>query len=140
MNAAVVAAVAGATVAGVVDARTGYIPDPLTAATMLASLLFAALERTFVDGLSGSVAVGGSLLALHALSGGRGLGLGDVKLGTALGMGLGLSDGLLATALAFVFGGLYGAWLLATRRAKLGTPVRFGPFIAAGTLAAVLAR
>jgi prepilin signal peptidase PulO-like enzyme (type II secretory pathway) len=93
-----------------------------------------------VDGFHGSVAVGGSLLLLHALTGGRGLGLGDVKLGTALGMALGPSSGLLATALAFVFGGIYGGWLLATKRAAPGTPVRFGPFIAAGTLAAVLAR
>lgn len=137
---AVVVAVAGATVAGVVDARTGYIPNSLTATMMLASLLFAALDRTLVDGLSGSVAVGGSLLLLHAVSGGRGLGLGDVKLGTALGMALGLTMGLLAIGLAFVFGGIYAGWLLATKRAVLGTPIRFGPFIAAGTLALALVR
>lgn len=126
--------------AGVVDARTGYIPDPLTAAMMVAALLVAALDRTLLDGLSGSVAVGGSLLLLHAVTGGRGLGLGDVKLGTALGMGLGLSMGLHATALAFVFGGSYGGWLLATKRAVLGTPIRFGPFIAAGAFVAALTR
>jgi leader peptidase (prepilin peptidase) / N-methyltransferase len=137
---AVIAAVAGATVAGVVDARTGFIFDPLTGAMLCVSLLFAALDRALVDGLYGGVAVGGSLLLLHVLSGGRGLGLGDVKLGTALGVALGLAGGLFATALAFVFGGIYGGWLLATKRAARGAPVRFGPFIAAGTLAAVLAR
>ncbi len=134
-----VVAGAGAGVAGVVDARTGSIFDPLTLALLLASLALGALNGSLTDGLYGAVAVGGALFMLHALSRGRGLGLGDVKLGGALGMALGLSTGALAIALAFVFGGGYGVWLLTTRRARPGTPVRFGPFIAAGTFAALLA-
>ena len=76
---------------------------------------------------------------MHAISKQRGIGLGDVKLrGAALGMALGLSGGLTAIALAFVFGGAYGVWLLATRRAQRGASIRFGPFIAAGTFATLL--
>jgi leader peptidase (prepilin peptidase)/N-methyltransferase len=137
---AAIGAFAGATVAGVVDARTGFIFDPLTRAMLLVSLLLSALDSALLNGLYGGAAVGGSLLLLHALSGGRGFGLGDVKLGAALGVALGLSSGLLATALAFIFGGVYGGWMLATKRATPRTPVRFGPFIAAGAFAAVLAR
>lgn len=134
-----VVAGAGAGVAGVVDARTGSIFDPLTIALMLASFALGALNGSVTDGLCGAVALGGALFLLHAISCGRGLGLGDVKLGAALGMALGLSTGTIALALAFVFGGGYGAWLLASRRARPGTPIRFGPFIAAGTFAALLA-
>jgi len=76
---------------------------------------------------------------LHAVSRGRGLGLGDVKLGTALGAALGLVSGLTAIALAFIFGGGYGVWLLATGRARAGSSIHFGPFIAAGAYVALLA-
>jgi leader peptidase (prepilin peptidase)/N-methyltransferase len=139
VHAPVIAASAGAAVAGMVDARTGSIFDPLTATLLLTSLILAALDGSVSSGLYGAVTVGGTLLFLHALSGGRGLGLGDVKLGAGLGMALGLSGGITAIALAFVFGGGYGIWLLATKRATAGASIRFGPFIAAGTFVALLA-
>lgn len=134
-----IAAGAGAAVAAVVDARTGAIFDPLTAAMLVATSALEALRGSFFDGLSGAAGVGGALFFLHAVSSGRGLGLGDVKLGAALGMGLGLSNGLTATVLAFVLGGGYGTWLLATGRARAGAPIRFGPFLALGTCGALLA-
>jgi prepilin signal peptidase PulO-like enzyme (type II secretory pathway) len=134
-----VAASAGAAVAGVVDARTGSIFDPLTVTMFLIAAACAAIDGSLIDGAYGAAAVGGGLFLLHALSSGRGLGLGDVKLFAALGISLGVSSGLTALALAFVFGGVYGSWLLATGRARPGTAIRFGPFIAAGTFAAVFA-
>jgi leader peptidase (prepilin peptidase)/N-methyltransferase len=137
--AAGVAGLAGAAVAGVIDARTGSIFDPLTAAILGTSVVLVTIAGSAIDGFSGAAAVGGALLLLHALSGGRGLGLGDVKLGATLGMALGLTSGITAIALAFIFGGGYGTWLLATGRARAGTPIRFGPFIAAGTFAALIA-
>jgi leader peptidase (prepilin peptidase)/N-methyltransferase len=137
-HAAAIAATAGAAVAGFVDARTGLIFDPLAAALMIAAFALTALDGSLSDGLAGAASVGGGLLFLHALSGGRGLGLGDVKLGAGLGMALGFTGGIAAIALAFVFGGGYGTWLLATRRASAGASIRFGPFIAAGTFVALL--
>ncbi len=137
-SAPAIAATAGVAVAGLVDVRTGSIFDPLTASMLLASLMLAAVNGSVVDGCRGAVSVGAALLALHAISNGRGIGLGDVKLGAALGMALGVVGGLTAIALAFVFGGTYGAWLLATRRAQRKTSIRFGPFIAAGTFVSLL--
>jgi len=134
-----VTASAGAAVAGVVDARTGSIFDPLTAAILLAALALAVVDGTVANGFYGAAGAGGALFLLHAISSGRGLGLGDVKLAAALGMSLGPAGGLTAIAAAFVAGGGYGAWLLATRRASTGTTIRFGPFIAAGTFVALLA-
>jgi leader peptidase (prepilin peptidase)/N-methyltransferase len=88
--------------------------------------------------LGGAASTGGALLALHYLTGRRGIGLGDVKLATAIGAGAGAGVAAVAVAAAFVLGGAYGVWLLATRRAAHGTAVRFGPFLAAGTSLALL--
>ena len=61
-----------------------------------------------------------------------------MKLGTAIGIGFGPVAGLVALGAAFVLGGAYASWLLATRRARRGDAIRFGPFLAAGTFLAAL--
>ena len=131
-------ALAGTLVAAIIDVRTGLIPDMLTRTTA-----FAALGCTIANGIvpiacGGAYACGGALLALHLLTRGRGIGLGDVKLGTAIGIGFGPVAGLVALGAAFVLGGAYASWLLVTRRARRGDAIRFGPFLAAGTLLAAL--
>ena len=131
-----VAAVCGACVAAVIDARTGFIPDRLTCATTILALGLAAIAGSAGDACAGACIVGGGLLVLHLLSRGRGLGLGDVKLGIAIGAGAGVAAGAAALAIAFVAGGAYAGWLLATRRAGRRSTIPFGPFLAAGTLAA----
>jgi leader peptidase (prepilin peptidase)/N-methyltransferase len=136
--AAQLAALAGAFAAAAVDARTGLIPDAITRPASLGALALAAASGAAVAACCGAFAVGGTLLALHLLTGGRGLGLGDVKLGTAIGIGLGAAAGTIALGAAFVAGGAYAAWLLATGRARRGDAIRFGPFLAVGTLAATL--
>lgn len=130
---------AGVAVAGIVDARTGSIFDPLTGAVLLISLALALLDGSSLESAGGAACVGGALLVLYLLTDGRGIGLGDVKLGIALGAALGASSGLTALAFAFIFGGSYGGWLLATQRAARDTAIRFAPFMAAGTFAALLA-
>jgi leader peptidase (prepilin peptidase)/N-methyltransferase len=132
------AALTGTLVAAVVDARTGLIPDALTRTTAFAALGCAVANGVAPLACGGAYAVGGALLALHILTRGRGLGLGDVKLGTAIGAGFGPATGLVALGAAFVLGGVYASWLLLTRRARRGDAIRFGPFLAAGALAAVL--
>ena len=83
------AALAGTLVAACVDVRTGLIPDTLTRTTALAALGCAIANGAVPLACGGAYAVGGALLALHLLTRGRGLGLGDVKLGTAIGIGFG---------------------------------------------------
>jgi leader peptidase (prepilin peptidase)/N-methyltransferase len=137
-HAGALAACGAVAVAAWVDARTGLIFDPLTSALFATSLVAAGLDGALYDGLAGTLCLGALLYALHAVTGGRGIGLGDVKLGAALGMALGLAAGLTTFGCAFVFGGIYGVWLLAARRARPSTRVRFGPFIAAGTATALI--
>jgi leader peptidase (prepilin peptidase)/N-methyltransferase len=131
-------ALCGTCAAAVIDARTGFIPDRLTRLTTLLALGLAAASGAAPAACIGACVVGGALLALHLLSRGRGLGLGDVKLGTAIGAGFGATAGIAALGVAFVAGGAYAAWMLATRRARRRDAIPFGPFLAAGTLSAAL--
>jgi leader peptidase (prepilin peptidase)/N-methyltransferase len=130
--------VCGALIAARIDARTGRIPDRITRPTSAIALGFAIASGVALTALGGALAVGGSLLFLYAITRGRGLGLGDVKLGTAIGIGLGPAVGLAALGAAFILGGIYAAWLLATRRASRRDALSFGPFLAAGTVLAAL--
>ncbi|VXC60395.1 Leader peptidase (Prepilin peptidase) / N-methyltransferase [Arthrobacter sp. 9AX] len=70
-----------------------------------------------------------------------GMGFGDVKLAGVLGMYLGyLGWGHLfaGTFLAFLLGGLWSVALLAARLGTLKSSIPFGPFMLAGTAAAML--
>jgi leader peptidase (prepilin peptidase)/N-methyltransferase len=131
-------ALGGTVVGAAIDVRTGLIPDAVTRTTAFAALGCAVATGIAPVACSGAYAVGGSLLALHLLTRGRGLGLGDVKLGTVIGAGFGPAAGILALGAAFVLGGAYASWLLFTRRARRGDAIRFGPFLAAGTVTAAL--
>jgi leader peptidase (prepilin peptidase) / N-methyltransferase len=70
-----------------------------------------------------------------------GMGFGDVKLAGVLGMYLGFlgwQHVLAGTFAAFLFGGLWSLGLLVSRRGTLKTSIPFGPFMLAGTVAAML--
>ena len=133
-----VASVCGALIAAGIDVRTGCIPDRVTRPTSIIALGVATVSGLVLTAFWGALAVGGSLLLLHVITRGRGLGLGDVKLGTAIGVGLGPAAGLAALGGAFILGGAYASWLLATRRASHHDALPFGPFLATGTVLAAL--
>jgi leader peptidase (prepilin peptidase)/N-methyltransferase len=120
------------------DALTGTIPNRITYPSFAAIVLLGVARGTLGDTLAGAAAGGGSLLLLHAATSGRGLGLGDVKLGTCIGAGLGITAGLVAIGTAFVAGGCVGLALLAARRARRGDLLPFGPYLAIGTLLATI--
>lgn len=71
----------------------------------------------------------------------RALGLGDVKLAGVLGMLMGYFSALnilWGTMLAFVCGGLYGLYLVVTKKATLKSHIPFGPFMLAGATIALI--
>ncbi len=138
MSIAVAAALATVTVAALTDLRCGLMFDRLTVTLAAGALGIALAGGHIVDALIGGMLLGGVLFALYVVTNRQGLGLGDVKLAAALGAALGAPAGALAMGFAFVLGGAYGAWLLATGRARRRTAIRFGPFIAAGTYLSVL--
>jgi prepilin signal peptidase PulO-like enzyme (type II secretory pathway) len=131
------ASVVGSLIAATVDARTGYIPNGVTRTTSIVAFVLATAAGNASHACAGALVVGGALGFLYFVTHGRGLGLGDVKLGTAIGLGLGPLPGIMALGGAFVAGGAYASWLLATGRARRRDSVRFGPFLAAGALVGV---
>lgn len=132
---------AAVTVSAVTDAGTGYIFDAVTLPALVLILAVAFFSHhSSSAAATGALAAGGPLILLYAITLGRGLGLGDVKLACCIGAGLGARDALLSLALAFVIGGAYAALLLITRRGSRGDEMRFAPYMAAGVLALCLYR
>lgn len=86
-----------------------------------------------------AAALGAFFLVVYIVLRG-GIGLGDVKLATAMGIGLGWPIGLDAVVYGLLAGGLWGALLLVLRRARARDSIAFGPFLALGVLIALLVR
>lgn len=69
------------------------------------------------------------LLFLNLLTGGKGMGLGDVKLALPLGFFLGFPMGLLWLFISFLTGAFVGVILILVGKAKFGKTIPFGPFL-----------
>lgn len=134
---AALATCCGTAAGALVDARTGYIPDRITRCTAMTAAVLALAGGDAVAAFDGAALAGGALALLYVATRGRGIGLGDVKLAVAIGAGLGPLGGVTALGTAFVGGGAYGAWLLLRGRAQRGDTLRFGPYLAAGTMLAL---
>ncbi len=126
------AALVGAIVCGLVDARTGFIFDALSAIMAAVSCIAAGLNFHAPDGFLAAAIVGAALGSLYLLTGRRGIGLGDVKLGAAVALGYGLQPAIVAIGSAFVLGALYAVTMIGCGRARRTDALRFGPFIAGG--------
>jgi leader peptidase (prepilin peptidase)/N-methyltransferase len=132
---------------GYIDVRRHRLPDALTLPAFAAGafLLAAAAAANgtwdaYVRAWLGAVALAGFYFVLVLIRPAD-MGLGDVKLAGVFGLYLGwLGWGavVLGAFLGFLFGGLLGVALIATRRATLRTSVPAGPTMLLGALAAIL--
>ena len=138
----------GALVAlSVIDLRTFLLPNrivyPLAAVSVVllgAGALLDGDGGDFVRALLGALAAFAVFAALH-LASPRSMGFGDVKLAFVLGLFLaylGWGELVLGLFLGFLYGAVVGIGLIATGRRSRRDHVPFGPFLAAGTLTAVL--
>jgi leader peptidase (prepilin peptidase)/N-methyltransferase len=125
-------------VAAACDAACGYVFDAITLPCLAALSIWYMLSQSIPAFALGVAACGGSLALLYAVTLGRGLGLGDVKLACCIGGAAGAANGISALGVAFVLGGVYAVYLLATKRAQRGDELRFAPYLAAGMAAVVL--
>ena len=135
-------------VVAVIDLDTRRIPNrltyPLTPALLALLVAAALLDRApggALRALLGGLAAFALLLAL-ALINPRGMGMGDVKLAGFIGLGLGyLGWGhlWLGLFLGFFGGGVIAALLLGLRLRTRKDHIPFGPWLAIGALAALLA-
>ena len=97
---------------------------------------FDAIKR----GLIAGVVSFGIFFLLHLVSP-RSMGFGDVKLAFVLGLSLGWlgwGEVFVGLFLGFVYGAVIGLFLIATRSRSRNQALPFGPFLAAGTLTAIL--
>lgn len=75
--------------------------------------------------------------AIILFSRGRGMGLGDLKLGIALGWLMGWPDILPAILLSFMIGGVFGLFLIFLRKKRAKDAIPFGPFLIFGAVLTV---
>lgn len=117
-------------VIAVIDWRTFHIPNGLNLAVLALGIIqFAADLPHWKSYLIGALSVSGLFLLLHILTGGAGLGMGDVKL--MFGAGLLLGGG--RTLLAMLVGSLSGSVIHSIRMKRgAGRKLAFGPYLAAG--------
>jgi len=131
----------------VIDLRWFLLPNrivfPLAGATVVL-LAFGAVAEGDAGWLARALLAGGAAFlifaALHVISP-RSMGFGDVKLSFVLGCALGYlgwGEVVLGLFLGFLYGAVVGVALIATGLRTRKDHVPFGPFLAAGTMTAIL--
>jgi leader peptidase (prepilin peptidase)/N-methyltransferase len=114
----------------IIDLEYQIIPDELSWIVLVISL-FGMMGTSFVFLFSGFIC-SLLLLSLNIITGGRGMGLGDIKLAIGLGVWFTLIDGLIWLTASFIIGGIVASILLILKRANLKTKIAFGPFLILG--------
>ncbi len=122
------------------DLRYGVLPDTLL--MVLAACAGIALAVRGTEAFPSALLVGAAVAlvfgGLHLFSRGRWIGLGDVKLGMALGIVLGYPATIPVTVIAIWTGAAIGLTLIVLRRATLQTALPFGAVWIAIALVALL--
>ncbi|MEX1052607.1 MAG: prepilin peptidase [Patescibacteria group bacterium] len=119
------------------DLKYHIIPDQMLIAAGLVGLIIFAFQGNnpslilfrFVEGLLVSLPI----YLIYAISSGRAMGFGDVKLAYVLGLIFGVQKGLVALYIAFVLGAIVGLYLILSKKKKLKSKIAFGPFIILGS-------
>lgn len=126
-------------VAAIIDLKEQIIPDSLVVFGLVSGTLFALAggSRLIRDAVLGAAAGGGILLVIVLVSKG-GMGWGDVKLSTVIGLFLGWQSTLVALYISFISGGVVSLLLLFTGKKGRKDPVPFGPFLGGSAALALL--
>ncbi|MBP9749014.1 prepilin peptidase [Patescibacteria group bacterium] len=122
----------------VFDLLYGLIVDSVTLPAIgilaITSLYFGMPWQTLALG----VCIGAGFFAFqYAVSRGRWIGGGDIRLGALMGAALGWQRLLIALFLAYVVGAVVATVLLASRRKQWSESVPFGTFLSIGTIIAL---
>lgn len=122
---------------GIIDGRTGLLPDSLNLPFVALGIAYGAMHPPF--DVSGVLLGGGLFLFQWLGSRGKWIGSGDVILGTGIGALLGAWDYVaLFLFLAYVAGGIVAAVLLGLGRKGLKSHLSFGPFLSGSAIVVVL--
>lgn len=120
----------------VIDFERQIIPDSLIyllfALTFTLLLIFSPLE--IYSRLLSGFGISLFLLIIHLVTGGRGMGLGDVKFVLFGGLLLGWPAVITWIFLSFLIGGVTGLFLIILKKASFGKHIPFGPFLIIGLI------
>jgi prepilin signal peptidase PulO-like enzyme (type II secretory pathway) len=120
-----------------IDLEHQVIPDEILLPVIflfLLSKISASPFNTFLPAAGASL----FLFLIWAVTRGRGMGLGDVKLAFLMGLVLGFPKVVVAFYLAFLTGAIIGVILILVKKARFGQKIAFGPFLAAATVVTFL--
>lgn len=126
--------------ASLYDIKHQILPEEF----VLPGILLAAIGNLifYPETLLVSLASGFSIFALFILlwliTKKRGIGLGDGKMALALGIFLSFPLSVFGFVFSFWLGSIFGLSLLALKKAKMKTPIPFGPFLFSGNFIAFL--
>ena len=121
-----------------IDAETQTIPDRLNLALAVCGAVSVLLSPAdWLPHIIGALCVSVPMFLLCLVIDGA-FGGGDIKLMAAAGLFLGWQNTLLAMFFGIVFGGMYGIYLLAAKKAGKKDHFAFGPFLCAGIVIAML--
>ena len=121
-----------------IDAETQTIPDRLNLALAVCGAVSVLLSPAdWLPHVIGALCVSVPMFLLCLVIDGA-FGGGDIKLMAAAGLFLGWQNTLLAMFFGIVFGGIYGIYLLAAKKAGKKDHFAFGPFLCAGIVIAML--
>lgn len=134
-----------AVVLAVYDLRWMILPDKVLLPIIIPTLFLAGIAVVWTGSwqplwgaLTAATLFGGGFYALAAVSGGRWMGGGDIKLAFTMGLLLGVQKTLLAMLLSFWAAGLLGIILIAAKRKSRRDLIPFGPFLLGGMIIAYL--
>ena len=122
------------------DLLSYRVANVVTYPAMLGALVVGATVpgASLGEVLAGGALAAGVLLVPSLLTGGVGMGMGDVKLVAFVGLALGFESLVAALLFMALLGGLAAVLLLATGLRQRGQPIPYAPFISLGALAALL--
>ncbi len=127
----------------VYDLRHYILPDKILFPAIGLALLWDLLVLRSLGEGGGFVVSGFAAVlfffSIFALSKGRAMGFGDVKLAFFMGLFLGWPNILVAFFTAFLAGAFTGVALIALKKKGMKSEIPFGPFLIGGTLIALLA-
>ena len=121
----------------VIDWRTYEIPVGLNIAILVLGVVHTAVDyRNFAYYLIGMVSVSGFLLILYIVTGGRGIGGGDIKLMAAAGLLLGWKHIIFALVIGCIVGSIVHLTLMKIK--GKGRVLAFGPYLSIGIFIVML--
>lgn len=126
--------VCGIIIVAIISSHINDLPQFSTSFVKNYSLLFSPFQNIFINHIMGAIVSSGFFLMLSILTKGRGMGFGDVKLGFVIGLLFGWTDSILIILLSFIIGGLWGLYLVFSKRKKMKDRIPFGPLLILGSL------